>query len=263
MITVKPVKEEKDDYVLFAYEGDTYLGSLSGLFITDRLYYIKTLSLKDEAFNPAGSAFSAFLAQSFSKDGIEILSWESPEKAAFNSLLESQGFRAHKKKIFVEKDIKGYTSPYEDPFIYKSLLDTGREYFVKTMTEAAEGDPFEGVKESPDQDFQDLIDYAGESFNPALWLIAFLGEEPLGVVLPQVFADDKTTGSLFYVGIRPPFRGKGYGKVLHARGLQQLAASVGNYKGSTDSANTAMARIFRANGCVQTGVQVYYRVREK
>jgi ribosomal protein S18 acetylase RimI-like enzyme len=45
-------------------------------------------------------------------------------------------------------------------------------------------------------------------------------------------------GTLFYVAVLPAFRGRGYGRALHAGGLAMLAErGVTRYVGSTDTRN--------------------------
>ena len=159
----------------------------------------------------------------------------------------------------MERDLAGYRSPYRDPFTYRSLDTTGRREFVRAMAEASEGDPFEdAVDRDVDREFQELIDYAGRRFDPSWWKLASVGRDDVGVVLPQVFADRDNEGTLFYVGVRPAFRGRGYGRALHAAGLQFLERrGVTRYVGSTDERNAPMIAVCRTNGCVRTGTQLF------
>ena len=83
--------------------------------------------------------------------------------------------------------------------------------------------------------------------------------EAVGVVLPQEFSDSEAEGTLFYVAVLPAFRGRGYGRALHATGLAMLAErGVTRYIGSTDTRNKPMLKVFEANGCPQTATQLFY-----
>jgi len=206
-------------------------------------------------------ALGAYLALEFVSDGTEILGWDKPEAEEINDCLRRSGFVVGKEKAFVKKDVDGYSSPYEDPFSYRTLAEIGDDRFIKIMVEAAIGDPFENPTASdPKEEFQELIDYAGSRFDPTWWRVAYLDDTPVGVVLPQEFDDREHEGSIFYVGIRPEFRGHGFGKILHAGGLAFLAEhGVTRYIGSTDTRNHPMMRVFETSGCTRTGTQLFYK----
>ncbi len=190
---------------------------------------------------------------------MSVLTWDVPESEAINDALERSGFGVKKRKIVVERSIVGYESPYDDPFTYSSIEVVGRENFVRVMAEASEGDPFEdSTDRDVDREFQEMVDYAGKRFDPTWWTTADLGGETVGVVLPQAYAGCDDEGTLFYVGVRPSFRGRGYGKILHAAGLEFLSRhGVTKYVGSTDERNVPMIAVFKANGCAQTATQVF------
>ncbi len=90
---------------------------------------------------------------------------------------------------------------------------------------------------------------------PDKWLVAFISGNPIGYVFPQQFWDKPEEGSIFDIAVLPNFQGKGYGKILHAKGLEMLAEmGVENYVGSTEVENLPMIAIFLANGCVLTKI---------
>lgn len=244
------------DYFLAAFNNDEIVGVLQGKFINKELFTIKEITVNNDNTN---KLFSDHLYNYFSKEKIEI---NSNNKQKFNYYLEESGFIISKQKIFVEKNLENYLFPYENIFTYKSLVQTGKDYFIQVMTEASTGDPFENMENrDPDEDFQELIDYAGNKYNPENWKIAFLENEIIGVILPQAFADRKNEGSIFYLGVVPDFRGKGFGKILHSKALIDLKEiGIDHYKGSTDSRNKPMIKIFQENQCLQSGLQIIYSV---
>jgi ribosomal protein S18 acetylase RimI-like enzyme len=112
----------------------------------------------------------------------------------------------------------------------------------------------------PEADFQELVELAGDRYDPGSWFIAEIGSDTVGVLLPQVLPDAGTEGTLFYVGVLPAFRGRGYGRALHAAGLSMLAErGAEDYVGSTDTRNQPMLRIFQKNGCELAATQLFFR----
>ncbi|MFH1502579.1 MAG: GNAT family N-acetyltransferase [Candidatus Eisenbacteria bacterium] len=247
---------------LIALEGARCVGRLRGKFLNPRLYLIRELLVSDDGdFDEVAVSLCAFLADSFADDGTEVFAWDRESDRAKNAALEAAGFVVAKRKVFVERDLRDYESPHEDVLEYRTLAELGEERFMEIMTEAAKGDPFEDVTErDPRSDFRELVDHAGDRFDPTWWRVAFLGGKPLGVVLPQAFPDRESEGSLFYVGVLPDRRGHGFGKVLHGAGLEFMARNgLERYVGSTDSRNLPMLAVFAANGCSPTGTQLFYK----
>ncbi len=258
------VEMEQEDArcFLIALEREECVARLRGRFLSNELFFIREIRADQGVdFAAAARAFASFLLRSFSDDRIEILAWDRDDARATNAALETAGFVVGREKVFVQKDISGYASPYEDRCVYRTLAEVGEERFIEIMTEAARGDPFEDVtKRDPRRDFRELIAYAGEKFDPTWWRAAFLDGRPVGVVLPQAFAGSDREGSLFYVGVVADYRGRGLGRTLHAGGLEFLArGGIVRYVGSTDSRNLPMLTIFAANGCRQTGTQLFYK----
>jgi RimJ/RimL family protein N-acetyltransferase len=247
---------------LLAFDGPRCVGRLEGAFPAPTVYIVReihavegpdTLEIED--------ALCAYLRPSFVRERVSVLTWDVPESEAINDALQRSGFEIRKRKIVVERSIAGYASPHDDPFTYSSLKVVGRENFVRIMAEASEGDPFEDPTDRDvDREFQEMVDYAGDRFDPTWWRTANLDGETVGVVLPQAYPGYDDEGTLFYVGVRPGFRGRGYGKVLHAAGLEFLSRhGVTKYVGSTDERNVPMIAVFKANGCAHTATQVFRR----
>ena len=246
---------------LLAFRGDRCVGRLEGAFVTPTVYALREILAADVVrASEIERALCEHLRPSFARERVTVLTWEAKESAQLNAALARAGFRVAKRKVFVERSAAGYRSPYVDPFLYGSLEAVGRDAFVRVLARAAEGDPFEDRPDrDPEREFQELVDYAGSRFDPVAWMVASLDGETVGVVLPQVFEGSGDEGTLFYVGVLPAFRGRGYGRVLHAAGLESLARrGVTKYVGSTDERNAAMLAVFAANGCARTGVQLFH-----
>lgn len=132
-----------------------------------------------------------------------------------------------------------------------SLEQVGEQDFNRVMLRASDGDPYDtSTPESAEADFRELVEAAGGQFDPRGWYLVRDDRGDVGVVLPQVFPDEPTTGTLFYVAVVPERRGEGLGRALHRFGLSELAKRGAKaYVGSTDATNEPMIAIFTANGC--------------
>ena len=162
-------------------------------------------------------------------------------------------------KQYARREIVGFVSPHADPFGYRALADLGRAVFVeafKRVCAESQGIDVLGYLRDPEAELDWLIEFAGSSFDANQWLLAFYGEELAGMVLPQCFPGQPDAGTLLHIALVPEFRRRGYGKVLHAKGLELLARlGARRYVGSTHVDNSAMIRVFEENGCRLTGVQ--------
>ncbi len=189
-------------------------------------------------------------------EGGEILSWVRPELAGLNEALRAVGCTLHRQKAFVERDLTGEL-PDGGAFRWCDLPTFGQPAFLALLMEASEGDPFEEAERDPDREWQQLVEYAGEGFDPTLWRVALLDDQPTGIVLPTAWPKVGDAGTLAYLGVLPAFRQRGLGRALHAAGLGLLAgAGVKTYKGSTDVRNEAMVRVFKRNGCTRKADQL-------
>jgi len=257
---------EDERAFLLAFDGIRCVGRLRGRFLNPRLYYVADVTVPEPAgFREVASSLAAFLSNSFAEDDTEVLAWDREASRPVNSALESAGFVVGRRKVFVERDLSDHAPRSKHELEFRSLAKLGEDRFLEIMTEASTGDPFE---ESSDRDprgeFRELRDYAGKKFDPTWWSVAYAGGRPIGVLLPQEFADRDGEGTLFYVAVLPAERGHGYGRLLHAEGLAFLARNgITHYVGSTDTRNTPMLRVFEANGCRVTGTQLFYKALKR
>lgn len=85
--------------------------------------------------------------------------------------------------------------------------------------------------------------------------------EPIGLSIPHIEQGSLNEGRLFYFGVVPEQRAKGYGAVCHRLSLgilKNLGATT--YVGSTDENNRHMMRIFERNGCYLRDKKGIYRI---
>jgi RimJ/RimL family protein N-acetyltransferase len=159
------------------------------------------------------------------------------------------------EKQYFRRRIDGYQSPYVDPFDYRTVAEIGEDKVCMMML------PFVDDKSNPDQQAEARIEWQGlvdsDVCSPLLqsWLVAYQDDSPIGVVFPTRYEDVPDQGSLSTIGVFPQWQGKGYGKILHAKGLETLAKmGVTKYVGSTEVTNIPMIAVAVANGCVLTKI---------
>ena len=79
----------------------------------------------------------------------------------------------------------------------------------------------------------------------------FHENELVGISIPHIEMGTKEEGRMFYFGIVPSMRGKGFGAEMHMTTLpimKKMGATY--YVGSTDESNEHMVQIFKKNGCI-------------
>ncbi|AQQ55212.1 hypothetical protein B0X71_18225 [Planococcus lenghuensis] len=86
--------------------------------------------------------------------------------------------------------------------------------------------------------------------------------QAVGISIPHIEQGTADEGRLFYFGVVPEERGKGYGAILHrlSLGLMRERFNAIVYVGSTDESNRHMIRIFERNGCRLRDKKGIYRI---
>lgn len=94
--------------------------------------------------------------------------------------------------------------------------------------------------------------------------IFYREHEPLGISIPHIEANTTEEGRMFYFGVVPEHRGKGFGKLFHLYSLALLKnMNATFYVGSTDVNNEYMIRIFQSNGCNLRDKKGIYRINRE
>lgn len=123
---------------LVALDGPRAAGRLKGLFLSDKLYFVQELHCAEGLpCSVVEDALASFLGDSFSRDGIGILSWDRTKSAETNAALERAGFLIEKKKVFVARGLKGDLPQPGTHFAFRTLAEAGKDEFLRVMTEAA------------------------------------------------------------------------------------------------------------------------------
>lgn len=88
--------------------------------------------------------------------------------------------------------------------------------------------------------------------------------QPIGISIPVIENGTDNEGRLFYFGVVPEMRGKGFGTIFHRLSLELLKnMNATYYVGSTDENNVNMFRIFERNGCVLRDKKGIYRINQE
>jgi RimJ/RimL family protein N-acetyltransferase len=244
--------------LLVAIDGGAVIGRLAGRFLDDNTYRVIELTSVGPYAERVASALVGALRESFRRDGVRILAMAEPRDAVVRRALDEAGFRVAFSKALYRRDLDGYRSPHRDPLVYRAFDESSREEFASALRAATQGDPLAAFSTDAETTLEHFIQLAGSAFDPHRWQIARLDDAIVGVVLPQVFADAPDEGTIYHIGVLPAFRGRGFGTLLHAAGLEILAREVGSYVGSTHTDNHAMAAVFERNGCRRTTTQHFY-----
>ncbi len=89
-------------------------------------------------------------------------------------------------------------------------------------------------------------------------------EQPIGISIPVIEIGTDNEGRLFYFGVIPEMRGKGFGTIFHRLSLGLLKnMNATYYVGSTDENNVHMFRIFARNGCQLRDKKGIYRINQE
>lgn len=171
--------------------------------------------------------------------------------------LLADGYVVAHEVLRVERELAlGDLPAHGSPMRYRPAGVMPYDDFLRLFAAALAGthNRFAGSR-TPAQSLAWIIRRAGDTFDPASWAVATLDGEPAGLVMPQLKPRHPGRGGIAFVGLLPPFRGRGLGRPLHALGLALLEArGARRYLGHTDVENRAVARIFTANGCRPVGV---------
>lgn len=155
-------------------------------------------------------------------------------------------------KLYFERKLDGYRSPYSDPLEYCSFLDAGitDAMYAQILSEIARDQTIADPIERGRAEMQLLISHAEHAYNPEYWWIASLDGEPVGLVFPQLIHDLPGAGTVYHIGVLTEHRGKGFGRIMHARALEAMSVlGATRYIGSTQLDNLPMQHVFRANDC--------------
>ena len=211
-----------------------------------------------------GQTLLRALTARFAGRRVEAATWHQGSDPFVHALLtaplpEGQ-FRVYVEKLYVRRALDDYRSPYADRFALRSLREVGDAAFIQVLAEALKGSLARDIPDvRPEVEFAEMRDMEGPTHDPSAWSLACWDGEAAGVILPNRFVGPGQEGTFTFLGLAPPWRGRGLGPALHARGLALLhAMGVRSYLCSTDVQNTPMLRLYARHGCAPFDIRRQY-----
>jgi ribosomal protein S18 acetylase RimI-like enzyme len=192
----------------------------------------------------------------------ELRVLEPPAPTQWREFLLKTGLISY-QKILYSRPLDADIELNSDLFQLESLAKIGESVFIDELERVFQGDSetlsWPAKNWNAKAEFEQLKTHAAEAFAPQNWFRVSLETVPVGILLPQVYPDNPSEGTLFYIGVFPEQRGRGYGRALHHLGLKLLSQrGVRRYLGSTDIQNQAMQKIFAHNSCKQTRLLTFF-----
>jgi GNAT superfamily N-acetyltransferase len=218
------------------------------------LYEFGEFKLCDELYLPFGKKLYEYFKANSYVIMTDDLDYDRPKI----QLLEKNGFVIYYTKMIYNKNLDEHEFKFNDIFEYRSLEQSGIDEFLETYKLVQSDDP-EGEID-PRTDVNELVEYAGKEYHPRNWFIVMLNEKPIGIIMPQKFAAEKSLAGLMHIGLIPQERNKGYGKILFSKSLQILKEiGIEKYMGSTNINNIPMRKVFESSGCKEWFKRFFYR----
>ena len=181
-------------------------------------------------------ARAAYGAKSL-KDAVRIAANADTKTIGYN-LYDDTGQYADLLRLFahagfrVAQEKKCYVYEKSDPpqrigtLLYRSVEQAGENVFTNAVKEVTVGTLDSSMSDDAarlggDIAAREYVDYMKKiDFNPDWWQLGYLGDQLVGLILPQRF--DAKRGGINYVGVVPEHRGNGYGAALLAEGTRIL-----------------------------------------
>jgi GNAT superfamily N-acetyltransferase len=199
--------------------------------------------------------------------GIQSVSIVLNEKEDLNSeyldLLREFGFQKEEQQYFYKRDLSSLeVQGQKESIEIKSMGQTSTDLFKKVWQEATIGSLNDTSARSIEKEFEGMKSELGPDYTKSC-LIAFYGKNPIGVTMPHIEPGTTNEGRLFYFGLVPKYRNKGWGAALHKLSiylLKEMGATY--YIGATGHKNLPMQRLFQVNSCQMFERKVTYRLKE-
>ena len=200
-----------------------------------------------------GEKFYSFVK----KNKIIIVTENSERDRNQNKFMKTSGLKIKYAKQLFSRNLRDFRSNYKDIFEYRSPGELGLLKFFRIYKNSVE-DPI--IKYEQFQIFfKKMKKLARNVYDINNWKVVSLNKVNIGVVMPHVFPENPEQGTLWDIGLKPRYRGKGHGRIMHAGGLELLKQmGVKKYAGSTRTTNHAMLRVFELNGCKKWFLRYFF-----
>jgi hypothetical protein len=175
-----------------------------------------------------------------------------------NKFLSESGLKSEYSKHSFIKNLTNHKFKYKDDFKYFSFKDVGIERFFEIYRASADN-PINNILRFKKY----ILRMKDENLNREIlnyWKLILIKSKIIGFIMPFIIPENPESGTILNMGLLQEERGQGYGRIIHSKALIILKKSgVIHYKGSTESNNYAMIKIFKLNGCKKTGTINFYK----
>jgi mycothiol synthase len=165
--------------------------------------------------------------------GIPEVRVQVPHGHELAQVAAARGYEAWRFSYTMEIDLADRPTPVvPDGFELRTYEDRDAEAVRTTVNEAFVEDPFS--QEATEEVFREFF-LGGRGFDPALWVLAWDGDELAGSALSYpVHGSDTELGWVANLAVRPPWRRRGLGEALllsafarlYDRGLRRVGLGV-------------------------------------
>lgn len=193
------------------------------------------------------------------RNKIEIMTENTTRDCNQNRFMKGCGLKIKYSKNLFTRNLPTFKSNYKDIFEYKSFNELDLHKLHKLFKQCVENPienyiRFRKYSNKLKRLVRNMYDYQN-------WKVVSLNNKDIGIIMPHLFPEDPALGTLLNIGLRPKCRGKGYGRVIHAHGLELLKQmGAKKYLGSTETTNQAMLRVFEINGCRKLFIRHFFYV---
>lgn len=198
--------------------------------------------------------------------GIQSVSIVLNEKEAANTdyldLLGTLDFWQQETQYFYKRELTSFKEYRgEESVVIKSIEQITADLFIEVWKETMIGSLNASSTLSIEKEFMGMKSELGLDYEKSC-LMAFLEKKPIGITMPHIEPGTVDEGRLFYFGLLPEYRGKGWGSTLHKLSLHLLKKmGAAYYIGATGYKNIPMQRIFQINGCQMFEKKFTFRLR--
>jgi ribosomal protein S18 acetylase RimI-like enzyme len=200
-----------------------------------------------------GEKFYSFVK----RNKIEIMTENTARDRNQNRFMKRCGLKIKYSKKLFTRTLKKLDFDYIDSFKYQSLDEAGAYKFFRLSIVSIK----DFIKKY--DRFRIYLNkmkrLVRNTYEINQWKIVSTRNKNIGIIMPHIFPEKPGLGTLLEIGLKPECRGKGYGRIIHAHGLELLKQmGAKKYLGSTETTNYAMLRVFEINGCKKWFIRHFF-----
>ncbi|MBF0298925.1 MAG: GNAT family N-acetyltransferase [Oligoflexia bacterium] len=136
------------------------------------------------------------------------------DQSLHNYLLECK-FIVDETEVLYERDLVNYNQlvVFEDEYKFLNFEECGSAPFLEVTNNVS------SIRRMKTQ--EGLKNLQGDYFDPRLWIVAYLAEKPIGIILCEINKKNNH-GTIVYISVIDSYQNKGIGKKLHLKALALL-----------------------------------------